>query len=79
MRPDRRPGGAGVYVLVDGKPIRVSVRPGVTDGTYTAIESDSLREGMSVIVGTRGPSGSAQQQGAVNPFAPGGMGRGGRR
>lgn len=77
--PGESGGGSAVYVLDGGHAKRVAVRPGVSDGTFTAVTSDSLREGMQVIVGMRNPTASAQQQGAVNPFAPGGMPRGGGR
>jgi HlyD family secretion protein len=58
----------------------VRVRPGASDGTYTAVSSDSLREGMAVVIGMNQQSASAGQQ-TVNPFVPGGGGaaRGGRR
>lgn len=70
-------GGPAVYVLdASGKPKRVPVRPGLSDGTYTAVESDSLSEGSAIIVGLNSGSGAGQQQqGTVNPFMPGG-GRG---
>jgi HlyD family secretion protein len=70
-------GGPAVFVLdASGKPKRVAVRPGLSDGTYTAVQSDSLSEGATVIVGLSSGTGNGQQQqGTVNPFMPGG-GRG---
>lgn len=68
-----------VFVLENEKPRPVRVRTGLTDGTYTAVFSDSLKVGDPVIVGLNltGAAASAQQ-GTVNPFAPQ-MGGGGRR
>ena len=72
-----RPGPA-VYVLGEGGTLqRIAVTPGLSDGTFTAVASDSLREGMPVVVaGLNASAGAAQGQ--VNPFAPGGMSRGRR-
>ncbi len=69
-------GGAGgsrgvVFVLAGGKPHPVRVRPGLSDGTFTAVYSDSLREGEPVIIAADNAGGSASgQQQQVNPFAP---------
>ncbi len=43
-------GGAGVWVLEQGKPKRVLVRQGLTDGNYTEVVSGNLRQGDAVIV-----------------------------
>jgi HlyD family secretion protein len=65
-----------VYVLKAGKPDRVSVMTGITDGAFTQIVTDRLSAGDAVIVGL---------DQSVNPrqttqAAPGmGGGRGGRR
>lgn len=77
-RPQKRP---AVYVLGDnGALTKIAVVPGVSDGTFTAVSSDSLQAGMMIVVGSNSAAGGAAQQGTVNPFAPGGgMGRGGRR
>jgi HlyD family secretion protein len=73
--------GAIVWTLEEGGKLHpIRVRPGLTDGTYTAVVSDSLREGMAVVVGANPSAGASQQ--TVNPFVPGGGGggaRGGRR
>jgi HlyD family secretion protein len=82
-----RPGDAGsrsgpaVFILdPSGKPKRIPVRTGLSDGTYTAVFSDSLGEGTPVILGFSSGANAAASQGTVNPFMPGGgMGRGGRR
>jgi HlyD family secretion protein len=85
---DSGPGGSGqpeagsaasgtLYVLESGARLRrVAVRPGLSDGTYTAVASDSLTEGMEVVVGASYQTAAAPNQGQVNPFAPGGMRRG---
>lgn len=73
-----RPGrGTAIFVLAgNGSLRRIPVRPGLSDGTYTAVASDSLSEGMQVVVGMNRPAaGGTPAQGTVNPFAPGGMRR----
>jgi HlyD family secretion protein len=42
--------GPSVWVLEDGKPKRVAITPGISDGTYTEIVSGDLKEGQQVIV-----------------------------
>jgi HlyD family secretion protein len=42
--------GPAVWVLEDGKPKRVAITPGISDGTYTEIVSGDLKEGQQVIV-----------------------------
>ncbi|MFB3908627.1 MAG: efflux RND transporter periplasmic adaptor subunit [Candidatus Eisenbacteria bacterium] len=74
--------GARVWVLHGEKPRAVHVVPGLSDGTFTAVRSDSLSEGMEVIVGAQRPGGGQPEQGQVNPFLPsprGGRSGGGRR
>jgi HlyD family secretion protein len=41
--------GPGVWVLKDGKPVRVGVKTGISDGSSTEIVSGSLKEGQEVI------------------------------
>ncbi|HEX5746567.1 MAG TPA: efflux RND transporter periplasmic adaptor subunit [Archangium sp.] len=75
------PGTKTVFVLRDGKPRPVRVKPGVTDGTYTEVEGE-LREGAQVITAmaagaqsTQGTSqGSGQRTGGMGGM--GGMGGG---
>jgi HlyD family secretion protein len=43
-----------VYVLQDGAPRAVEVRPGLTDGASTEILGDALAEGAEVVVGLGG-------------------------
>jgi len=42
--------GPSVWVLENGKPKRVGITPGISDGTYTEIVSGDLKEGQLVIV-----------------------------
>lgn len=69
-----------VFVLDGGRLRKVSVSPGLSDGSFTAIVSDSLREGELVVIGRETASGPTQSD-VVNPFAPrmGGGGGGNRQ
>ena len=75
------PGGAAhVFVLENATHLkRVRVAPGISDGLWTAVTSDSLQEGVPVVVGHAGAAGNAGP-GTVNPFMPSPPGgrRGGR-
>jgi len=42
--------GAAVYVLVDGKPVRVAVKTGISDKAFTEIVAGKLKPGDAVIV-----------------------------
>jgi hypothetical protein len=44
-----KPGG--VFVLKDGKPVRVRVMTGLSDGMFTEVKTDSLKEGELVVTG----------------------------
>ncbi len=44
--------GPAVWILENGKPKRVAITPGISDGTYTEIVSGDLKEGQQVIVET---------------------------
>ena len=48
--PDHR----AVWVLRDGKPERVEVRTGITDGSFTEVKSGALRAGDAVITDSSG-------------------------
>ncbi|OJH39268.1 efflux RND transporter periplasmic adaptor subunit [Cystobacter ferrugineus] len=72
-----------VYVLSQGRPVRVNVKTGVTDGSYTEVEGE-LNEGDQVItsLSTAGAaSGTGAAPGAGGGQRPGGGGGfgGGRR
>lgn len=45
-----KPRGAAVHVLVDGKPVRVAVKTGISDKAYTEIVAGKLKPGDAVIV-----------------------------
>ncbi len=55
--------GPAVWLLENGKPRRVMIMPGISDGVYTEIVSGDLKEGQQLIVEslkksqTQGPSG----------------------
>jgi HlyD family secretion protein len=42
--------GAGVWIIENGKPKRISVSTGVSDGGYTELISGEIKEGQEVIV-----------------------------
>lgn len=42
--------GPGIWVVENGKPKRVGVSIGISDGSFTEIESAELREGQQVII-----------------------------
>jgi len=42
--------GPSVWVLENGKPKRVSITPGISDGAYTEVASGDLKEGQQLIV-----------------------------
>jgi len=46
--PEKR--GPSVWVLENGKPRRVSIAPGISDGNFTEIVSGDLKEGQAIIV-----------------------------
>jgi HlyD family secretion protein len=41
---------AGAWIIADGKPKRISVSAGVSDGSYTELISGEIKEGQEVIV-----------------------------
>jgi HlyD family secretion protein len=64
----RRP---AVYVMRDGLLQAVDVRPGVSDGTQTAILDGELSEGMAVVTGQNVSSAAGGSAGASgSPFLP---------
>jgi HlyD family secretion protein len=60
------------YLDTDGTVKPVRVRPGVTDGQKTAVEGQTLREGMKVIIGTgdAASAATAARTQTTNPFQP---------
>ena len=77
-----RPGA--VYVLRNGKPVKITVMTGLSDGSFSEVRSGELKEGDLVIVGLEQ---SAQRGNQLTPppgmggpgFGGGGRGGGGRR
>ena len=65
-RAERDPALRSVHVLVDGAPVRREVRVGLSDGGYTEITGDGLREGELVVTGIEGQSGG----GGARPGGP---------
>jgi HlyD family secretion protein len=60
-RPAQRPGGSAsgmavrredhIWILENGKPKAISVKAGISDGQFTEVSGDALKEGMQVLVG----------------------------
>ncbi len=73
LNPDRS-GGVSRNVLwmlgSQGKPEPVPVEIGLSDGTFTQITADSLKEGDKVITAQRGIEASSGNNQQVNPFTP---------
>jgi HlyD family secretion protein len=85
--PAGGPGGGGdlpapksgtVYVLRDGRPVRVQVVTGLTDGTAVEVLSGELKSGDEVVTGLEVASRSGQAM-APPPGMGGPMMGGGRR
>lgn len=66
-----------VWVSESGSVRPVRVRVGLSDGSWTEIQGEGIREGVSVVVGERMAAAAKDSDGLVNPFAPKLMGRGG--
>jgi len=67
----RRPGQTQLWILSpQGKPEPVPVQTGISDGSFTQVISDSLKEGEKVIIGQKGVETSSSNNQQVNPFAP---------
>lgn len=64
---DRKPatGGKAVHVIRAGKPVRVPVTTGLTDGKSTQIASGDLKAGDEVITGEEGAGGNGGSGGQV--------------
>jgi len=59
--------GPGVWVLENRKPKRITVALGISDGNYTEIVSDDLKEGIEVIVEATG----GEKKSSKPPAGPG--------
>ena len=77
--------GNAVWVLVQDRPMRVPVQPGISDGRDTAILDGDLTPGAAVLTGTTSTSAPAAAAPATSPLLPfgrrggGGGNRGGGR
>ena len=70
--------GAAVWVRVNGQLQRVPVRPGITDGTVTAVDAYELAEGAAVVTSINSGASTPATPNTSNPLLPfGGRGRGG--
>jgi HlyD family secretion protein len=67
---------AAVWVLAQGALTRVSVQPGISDGTQTAVVSSDLTPGRRVVTGTTTPTATASAP-STNPLVPAGRRGGG--
>jgi HlyD family secretion protein len=52
--------GPAVWILENGKPKRISITPGISDGNYTEIVSGDLKNGDQVIVESLKKGGKTQ-------------------
>jgi HlyD family secretion protein len=76
----RQQSSAAVWIVdQDGKPKQVSVKLGITDGNFTAVDSSDLKEGEEVIVASSSSNAPASKgtPGFGGGGAGGGRGRGG--
>ncbi|MEA2488706.1 MAG: HlyD family secretion protein [Acidobacteriota bacterium] len=74
--------GTLYYLDANGKLASIIVRTGVTDGSFTEVRGQQLKEGMKVIAGTAQPqSAGTEPKAATSPFqsTTGGAQGGGRR
>jgi HlyD family secretion protein len=77
------PRGRVVWLVAEGGLHAIPVRVGISDGSYSAVEGESLSEGAQVVtsIATGSSSGETQGTSPLLPFGgrvPGG-GRGGQR
>jgi HlyD family secretion protein len=75
----RRPGQTLLWILSpQGKPEPIPVQVGISDGSFTQVISDSLKEGQKIITAEKGAELTPNNNQQVNPFVPR-FGGGGRR
>jgi HlyD family secretion protein len=60
--------GPSVWVLVNEMPKRVSITPGISDGTYTEVVSGDLKEGQNIIVEALKKGGKTQSPSGPRMF-----------
>ena len=80
VKQDKPPGGRGqrrmgvVHVEAPGGKLRaIAVRTSITDGTFTACESDELKEGDEIVVGLATAKAMAGAPMSGSPMGGGGM------
>jgi HlyD family secretion protein len=56
------------FVDANGKLQSIQVRAGVTDGSFTEVRGDGVKEGMQVIAGTAQPQSAKTETSSSNPF-----------
>ena len=71
--PQTRGRRAGTLYVLDtaGKLQSIRVQPGVSDGSFTAIRGEGVREGMQVIAGTAQAQSAQGESASGNPFQGG--------
>jgi HlyD family secretion protein len=69
--------GNAVWVLVQDRPTRVPVQPGISDGRDTAILDGDLTPGTAVLTGTTSASAPAAAAPSTSPLLPFGRRGGG--
>ena len=57
--------GPAVWILENGKPERIGITPGISDGNYTEVVSGDLKEGQQTIV-----EALRKSQGSSRPTGP---------
>jgi HlyD family secretion protein len=67
----RKRGQSVIWILSSqGKPEPLPVQVGISDGNFTQVISDNLKEGEKVIIGEKGSERTANNNQQVNPFVP---------
>ncbi len=67
----RKTGQTALWILnQQGKPEPVPVQTGISDGTFTQVISDNLKEGDKVITGQKNSEQQTTNNQQVNPFTP---------
>ncbi|MBI5197674.1 MAG: efflux RND transporter periplasmic adaptor subunit [Nitrospirae bacterium] len=65
--PREQQKGPGIWVLEQGKPKRVNVKPGISDGNNMEVFSDELKEGQEVITSSLSGSGKSSNNNSGRP------------
>lgn len=59
--------GSAVWIIEEGKPKRVKVTTGISDGSYTELVSDELKEGQEIIVESNASKKTSSQSSRTGP------------